>query len=329
MARPQKLTLDWFMHDKDARNDRKIKRVTRKWQAQGYALYFMLLEMLIAEDGMRLSLADPAEAEIVADETFCRDTHHLLAMITSMVEAGLFDRGWWESERVVFSPALFRRYEEKIQYRKSAAVRKARSRAAKQEIAANYDARLQQLSDSVANTRADLDLEQEDQKSEIRNQKQETIYTYRVTKDILGQPCDNPVVTRDNEEDKQALQFMKRPWRKEGGHIESGFLEFVGKQLPQNGGEHPKTKARSHILNLERGGPREKLEGYWQDYQDVSAVQSKPKTTPKAVPMPPAADYETQLRAHMARLAGAELPPTTTTTENDHELRTDQGGIRR
>ena len=83
----------------------------------------MLLEMLIAEDGMRLSLADPAEAEIVADETFCRDTHHLLAMITSMVEAGLFDRGWWESERVVFSPALFHRYEEKIQYRKAAAVR--------------------------------------------------------------------------------------------------------------------------------------------------------------------------------------------------------------
>ena len=302
MARPQKLTLDWFMHDKDARNDRKIKRVTRKWQAQGYALYFMLLEMLIAEDGMKLSLADPAEAEIVAYETFCRDTHHLLAMITSMVEAGLFDRGWWESERVVFSPALFHRYEEKIQYRKAAAVRKARSRAAKQEIAANYDARLQQLSDSVANAHADLhsdpDLDLENQKSEIRNQKQETIYTYRVTKDILGQPCDNPVVTRDNEEDKQASQFMERPWRKGGGQIEGGFLEFVGKQLPQNGGEHPKTKARSHILNLERGGPREKLEGYWQDYQDVSAVQAKPKTTLQAVrQVLTPEEYEAKLRA--------------------------------
>jgi len=321
MARPQKLTLDWFMHDKDARNDRKIKRVTRKWQAQGYALYFMLLEMLIAEDGMRLSLADPAEAEIVADETFCRDTHHLLAMITSMVEAGLFDRGWWESERVVFSPALHRRYEEKIQYRKSAAVRKARSRAAKEEIAANYDARLQQLSDSVANTRADLssdpDLDLENKKSETRNQKQESIYTYRVTKDILGQPCDNPVVTRDNEEDKQALQFRKRPWRKEGGRIDNDFLEFVGKQLPQNGGEHPKTKGRSHILNLERSGPWEKLEGYWEDYQDSAAAQTKPAPQPvaaAAMPKVGSPDYNAQLRALAAKRAGIELPPPTEKT---------------
>lgn len=321
MARPQKLTLDWFMHDKDARNDRKIKRVTRKWQAQGYALYFMLLEMLIAEDGMRLSLADPAESEIVADETFCRDTHHLLAMITSMVEAGLFDRGWWESERVVFSPALYRRYEEKIQYRKSAAVRKAKSRAAKEQIAANYDERLQQLSDSVANTRADLssdpDLDLENKRSETRNQKQENIYTYRVTKDILRQPCDNLVVTRDNDEDKQALQFMKRPWRKENGRIDDQFLEFVGKQLPQNGGEHPKTKGRSHILNLERSGPREKLEGYWEDYQESSCAQSKPKPQPIAVAVMPKAgssDYNAQLRAIAAARAGIELPPPTEKT---------------
>lgn len=305
MARPQKLTLDWFMHDKDARNDRKIKRVTRKWQAQGYALYFMLLEMLIAEDGMQLSLAATEDAEIVADETFCRDTHHLLAMITSMVEAGLFDQGLWESERIVFSPALFHRYEEKIQYRKAAAVRKARSRAAKQEIAANYDARLQQLSDSVANAHADLhsdpDLDLENQKSEIRNQKQETIYTYRVTKDILGQPCDNPVVTRDNDEDKQALQFMKRPWQNGNGRYEEGFLEFVATTcLPKSkdGDMHPKTKARNHIINLERIGPWAKLEGYWQDYQDVSAVQAKPKTTLQAVrQVLTPEEYEAKLRA--------------------------------
>lgn len=299
MARPQKLTLDWFMHDKDARNDRKIKRVTRKWQAQGYALYFMLLEMLIAEDGMQLSLAATEDAEIVADETFCRDTHHLLAMITSMVEVGLFDQGLWESERIVFSPALYERYRSRIEANRKAAQRKRRSREAQ-----FYQDKQEQLEQSVNNSHThairDLDPEQDPDPDPETDNRSIPIYIASQS-DNSRQPCDNPVVTRDNGEDKQALQFMKRPWRKEGGQIEEGFLEFVATTcLPKSKdcGMHPKTKARNHIINLERIGPWAKLEGYWQDYQDASAVQAKPKTTLQAVrQVLTPEEYEAKLRA--------------------------------
>jgi len=317
MARPIKETLDWFTHDKGARNDHKLKRVMRRWGSHAYAVYFMLLEMLIEHKDMQLSLANAEDAEVVAEETRSRDTIHLYDVIDSLVEVGLFDFHMWQSERIVFSPSLYQRYDSRLEANRKAAQRKRRSREA--EFYQDKQERLEQLvnnSHEIQETETETETDPDpDNRSRSRSRSRSI---YRASqRDNLGQPRDNPVVTRDNEEDKQALQFMKRPWRKEGGRIDNGFLEFVGKQLPQNGDEHPKTKGRSHILNLERSGPWEKLAGYWEDYQDSAAAQTKPAPQPvaaAAMPKVGSPEYSAQLRAMAAKRAGVELPPPTEKT---------------
>lgn len=46
MARPKKDNADYFSHDRDMRNDNKIKAVRRKYKAEGYAIWNMMLEHL-------------------------------------------------------------------------------------------------------------------------------------------------------------------------------------------------------------------------------------------------------------------------------------------
>jgi hypothetical protein len=51
MARPVKNSCDYFPHDADMRNHRKIKAVRNKFGIEGYAIWTMYLEYLTASDG--------------------------------------------------------------------------------------------------------------------------------------------------------------------------------------------------------------------------------------------------------------------------------------
>ena len=106
MSRPQKLTLDFFLHDVHAVSDRKIRRLMRKHGCYGYTSYFVLLEKCCLEPGMKLDLSDPEEAELTAETIMVRDCQHLYAIVQFCADIGLFNKQLWESERVVFSDAL-------------------------------------------------------------------------------------------------------------------------------------------------------------------------------------------------------------------------------
>ena len=51
MARPTKNNCDYFSHDKDMRNHRKVKALRHKFKTTGYAVWNMLLEYLTGADG--------------------------------------------------------------------------------------------------------------------------------------------------------------------------------------------------------------------------------------------------------------------------------------
>lgn len=126
MPRPKKLTLDFFIHDANARNDRKIKALRRRHGNDGYATFFCLIEMLCQEDGMQMPLSNPLDIETVAEECGVRDSAHLLNIIQCCTEIGLLDKQLWESDRIVFSPGLYERYLARLEDRKQAALRKQR-----------------------------------------------------------------------------------------------------------------------------------------------------------------------------------------------------------
>lgn len=51
MARPVKNYCDYFPHDRDMRNHRKIKAIRTKFKITGYAIWCMILEYLTGADG--------------------------------------------------------------------------------------------------------------------------------------------------------------------------------------------------------------------------------------------------------------------------------------
>ena len=50
MARPKKEYCDYFSHDRDMRNHRKIKALRTKYGIEGYAIWVMFLEFLTGND---------------------------------------------------------------------------------------------------------------------------------------------------------------------------------------------------------------------------------------------------------------------------------------
>lgn len=67
MARPQKNSCDYFSHDNDMRNHRKVKSIRNKFGIQGYAIWSMLLEYLTGIDGNEFEYSD-FEFELISGD---------------------------------------------------------------------------------------------------------------------------------------------------------------------------------------------------------------------------------------------------------------------
>lgn len=67
MARPVKNYCDYFPHDRDMRNHRKIKAIRTKFKAIGYAIWCMTLEYLTGIDGNVFEYSD-VEIELMAGD---------------------------------------------------------------------------------------------------------------------------------------------------------------------------------------------------------------------------------------------------------------------
>lgn len=67
MARPVKNYCDYFSHDRDMRNHRKIKAIRTKFKISGYGIWCMILEYLTGSDGNVFEYSD-VELELMAGD---------------------------------------------------------------------------------------------------------------------------------------------------------------------------------------------------------------------------------------------------------------------
>lgn len=67
MARPTKVTAEYFSHDANMRNDLKIRALRRKYGATGYAVWCMLLELIVSSDYLRFRYDEINQELIAAD----------------------------------------------------------------------------------------------------------------------------------------------------------------------------------------------------------------------------------------------------------------------
>ena len=90
MARPIKQGADWFKHDKDMRNDPKVKALRRKFGLPGYAVYCMTIEIMIDSEGFT-TVENPLQVELSAGDMGV-EPGELTTILDYCVEIGLFQR---------------------------------------------------------------------------------------------------------------------------------------------------------------------------------------------------------------------------------------------
>jgi hypothetical protein len=127
MARPKKLTLDFFIHDSDASQDPKIKALRKRFGNDGYAAYFTLLEILCRQKAVLLDLSKAWQVDATAEDCHLRDSAHLFAIVEYCVLVELFDKQLWESDRCICSLGLRDRYLDSLKSRLVDAQRKGQS----------------------------------------------------------------------------------------------------------------------------------------------------------------------------------------------------------
>lgn len=90
MARPSRNNADYFTHNADFRNDRRIKAIRARFGPAGYGLTLMLLEALTHADDTKLSM-DELEMELLAGDfgVSVTEIHSLLQLAEKI---GFFTR---------------------------------------------------------------------------------------------------------------------------------------------------------------------------------------------------------------------------------------------
>lgn len=130
MARPLKQGLDYFPHDTDAINDKKIQRLIAKLGLAGYGFYFALLADIYAE------LPEPYKWS-ENKEIFSRKCHQFLAKsertLKVCVELKLFDGEKFAEDSTLISPGIVQRAD---------AILKAREAKRKQRLSSSLSSSL-------------------------------------------------------------------------------------------------------------------------------------------------------------------------------------------
>jgi hypothetical protein len=91
MPRPTKNNADYFSHDTDMRNDRRIRSLRKAYGSAGYGVYCMLLETLTDNDLIQIEMTD-VEMKLIADD-FDMSVTDLEKILQSMAEIDLIQFG--------------------------------------------------------------------------------------------------------------------------------------------------------------------------------------------------------------------------------------------
>lgn len=116
MARPLKQGLDYFPHDTDCRNDKKLRIIRALFGLEGYAVYMMLLEQIYQEDDLALDFSVPDNLNIACKDIGIRPAK-LLKIIDKSAEIGLFSAQEWRGKTFLSSNGAKKRALPVLEFR--------------------------------------------------------------------------------------------------------------------------------------------------------------------------------------------------------------------
>lgn len=114
MARPAKKGLNYFPLDVDIFEDRKIRILTSRYGGNGYALYVYLL-CQIYKEGYFVKYDD--DFKYIVSHDLGISFEEIGEMTDFLIERSLFDRKLFESDGILTSVSVQRRYQQAIKMR--------------------------------------------------------------------------------------------------------------------------------------------------------------------------------------------------------------------
>lgn len=108
MARPRKEGMDYFPHDTNATNDKKIEALRMLYGNNGYAFYFILLEMIYQEPTFELDVSDAETIQILSKKVGI-NTEVFDQILQTAIKRDCFDKESYYERRVLTSNGIKKR----------------------------------------------------------------------------------------------------------------------------------------------------------------------------------------------------------------------------
>ena len=134
MARPRKEGMDNYPHDTDAVNDTKIEALRMLYGNDGYAFYFILLELIYKQPDFELDVSDAETIQILAKKVEVTP-EKFNNMMQTAIKRGCFDPTSYHDRCVLTSEGVKKR--SKVVVDKREKMRKKSSNGAENELLNN------------------------------------------------------------------------------------------------------------------------------------------------------------------------------------------------
>ncbi len=116
MARKGKIGIEYFSHDVDIMQDRRVKILKAKHGLLGYAVYMRLLEEIYRENGYYIKIDE--EFNILFSDECNLDYNVYILMLNDCIKNSLFDSALYENYSILTSKRIQLNYCEATQRRK-------------------------------------------------------------------------------------------------------------------------------------------------------------------------------------------------------------------
>ena len=111
MARPIKKGLDYFPHDTDAHNDQKLQSLMALYGCDGYAFYFILLEIIFRMENGWITCGKPEERAGLS-RSIGISVEKFDNILIAALNIGCFDKELYDKEKILISNGIKKRILE-------------------------------------------------------------------------------------------------------------------------------------------------------------------------------------------------------------------------
>ncbi len=123
MSRPLKSGLNYFPHDTMAHADPKISSLMALYGAEGYAFYFIILEIIFRSENGRITIGKLPE-KIGLAHSMCMKLKRFEQILSSAIEIGCFDENEFKENNILTSNGVSKRISKIKDEREADRIRK-------------------------------------------------------------------------------------------------------------------------------------------------------------------------------------------------------------